>query len=161
MKRLFLLLLLFLTVLLSACQDKYGILEYQQKDIVAKCIINEKYKVEISKENGRSKVVVEEPKEASGITFEVGEGVFVSSGEMKIEMERESLGGICALTGIFSQDEDYLTVATQKGEESELTFQTEKCVYKLTIGKNGLPKLVSIASEDFIYQVEILSIELK
>ena len=160
MKRLFFILLFFGSLCLLSCQAEYGILDYQSNDLVAECKINGKYKVEIAKVGSICTVTVQEPESARGITFTVGEGVSVSASDFEIEADREQLGGICALAGIFSQKEECLISATKRGEGSELSFQTEECVYRITLGKNSMPQNVSIVSDSFEYNVEILSIEI-
>ena len=160
MKRLFFI-LLFFCVILCGCQGKYGILEYQDKNILAECLVNGKYKIEIEKTGGFCKITVLEPENISGISFEIGERAYAVYGDTKIEASKESLDGICALAEIFSQSEDCLTTAKEEGQGSVLTFQKEECTYKLTIGKNSLPKRVHILSDSFEYDIEILTIELQ
>ena len=161
MKRLFFILLFFGCLCFLSCQRDYALLDYQNGNLVARCRVNEKYTVEIDKTESGCTLTVLEPKNASGITFTVGERVFVSYDGTEIEMEKGDLGGICALAGIFYQNKDSLVSATQKGEGSELTFQSDGCVYQITLGKGSLPKTVYVASQSFRYEVEILSIELK
>jgi hypothetical protein len=160
-KRLFFILLFFGCLCFLSCQREYGILDYQKGDLVAECRINGKYTVEISKVGEGCTVTVLEPEHVRGIAFTVGECVSVLAEGKEIQMEREELSGICAIAGIFSQNEDTLISATQKGEGSELTFQTDECVYQITLGKGSLPKKVNILSEKFRYEVEIVSVELK
>ncbi len=160
MKRLFLVLLFFGVLCLFSCQGEYGILDYQNKDITAECKINGKYTVEIAKRSESCTITVLKPEGAKGITFTVGEGVELSTGDLSFQVEREQVQGICALAQIFSQSEECLTTAAQKGEESVLTFQDGGRVYQITMGENSLPQSVHIVSESFEYDVEILSIEL-
>ena len=160
MKRLFFI-LFFFCIILTSCQGKYGILDYQNKDILAVCTVNGKYKVEIAKTKELCKITVQEPENIKGISFEIGERTYTVYGDNKIESSKESLDGICALADIFSQSEECLTTAKEEGQGSVLTFQKEECTYKLTIGKNSLPKYVHILSNSFEYNVEILTIELQ
>lgn len=159
MKRLFFI-LFFFCITLTSCQGKYGILDYQNKDILAVCTVNGKYKVEIAKTKELCKITVQEPENIKGISFEIGERAYTVYEGVKIESTKESLDGICALSEIFSQSEDCLTTAKGDGAESILTFQRENCTFKLTMGKNSLPKQVQILSDSFEYNVDILSIEL-
>ncbi len=161
MKRLFLILLFWGVLLLASCQEKYGILDYQDKDIVAVCTVNGKYTLEIKKTNALCTVTVQEPQNMHGLAFEVSERVYAIAKDAKIEMNKDDLGGICALAGIFSQSEECLTAAVEEGRSSVLTFQDEKCTYKITLGENSLPKRAYIVSDSFEYDVEIVSIELK
>lgn len=124
------------------------------------CTVNGKYKVEIAKTKELCKITVQEPENIKGISFEIGERAYTVYEGVKIESTKESLDGICALSEIFSQSEDCLTTAKGDGAESILTFQRENCTFKLTMGKNSLPKHVHILSSSFEYNVDILSIEL-
>ena len=124
------------------------------------CTVNGKYKVEIAKTKELCKITVQEPENIKGISFEIGERAYTVYEGVKIESTKESLDGICALSEIFSQSEDCLTTAKGDGAESILTFQRENCTFKLTMGKNSLPKQVQILSDSFEYNVDILSIEL-
>ncbi len=162
MKRLFFILLFFGALLfLASCQKEYGILEYQEKDIIAECLVNGEYKIQLEKTKELCKITVLEPQNASGISFEIGEGIYAIYGDMKIQTDKDSLKGICAISEIFSQSEECLTTAVKENEGSVLTFQKDSCTYKLTLGRNSLPKQVSILSENFEYQIDVLSIELK
>ena len=148
-------------LVLVSCQGKYGILDYQDKDITAECIINKKYRVEIEKTGENCKITVLEPQSAKGISFEIGDRAYVLYDDTKIETDKNYLDGICALSEIFSQSEDCLTTAKAQGQGSVLTFQKEACTYQITLGEHSLPKSVKIFSEAFEYDVEICSIELK
>ena len=128
---------------------------------MAVCQVNEKYTVEIAKTAELCTITVKEPKSMAGLVFEIGETVWAVAGDTRIQMDRESLGGICALADIFCQSEECLTTATGEGNSTTLTFQNESCTYKITMGKNSLPQKVHITSDSFEYNVDILSIELK
>lgn len=162
MKRLFLILLFFSAFLLFSCGAEYGILDYQSKNIVAECQINGKYRVELKKEDSTCLITILEPKEAYGITFEIYEDIaYVSTGDVRIEMNKGDIKGICAIGEMFSQSEECLTSATEQGKGSVLTFQKEECTYQITLGEHSVPKNIKILSEAFEYNVDILSIELK
>lgn len=161
MKRLFFILLFFGALLLCSCQEEYGILDYQDREIVAECIINSEYRVELKKEQEKCTITVLEPIESKGISFEIGESAYATAGDTKIEMDKSSLKGVCAVADIFSQSEECLTGAADSGGGSVLTFQKEACMYQITIGANNLPKRVKILSESFEYDIEICTMELK
>ena len=160
MKRLLFILFFFSTLLMCGCERKYNILEYQSKDISAKCTVNERFEIQVTKKGGVKTVSVISPEEIKGVTFEVGEKIYVSANGEKIAVERENLKGICALSEMFSQDEECMTSAKSEKEGSVLTFQKEECVYRVVIGKNSLPSTVQITSADFEYRVQILAISL-
>ena len=150
MKRFFALLISLLALLSAGCGEKeYGILDYQDKNIEAECLVNGKYKIVLKKENGLSTLTVKEPKEISGITFDItSEGIVAKSGETKIQLGKGEIRGIEALCQIFSQNEECLKRADKSGENSVFTFERERCVYVITVGENALPKRVKITSED-------------
>ena len=160
MKRLFLILILFGTLLLCGCRQEHAILDYQNKDISAECVINGKYRAVILKNNKACTVEIIEPKEAQGISFEIGEKAYAVTGNTKIEIDKSHIKGICALSEIFSQSEECMTSAAEQGKGSVLTFQKEECTYQITLGENSIPKRVKIISEAFEYDVEICAIEL-
>ena len=147
-------------IFLCACGRQEKILEYQERDITANCIINGKYGVLLEKRGGEVTITVTEPDYARGITFVLGEGVTASVGETEIHLDKETVKGICAIGETFSQSEECLIGASSGEEGSVLTFQREGCLYRLTLGKNSLPKQVYISSESFEYNMEIASIEL-
>lgn len=162
MKRIAAIFVLLCAVFLWGCEKReYGILDYQNNNIEAECIVNGKYKVVLKKEENSSTITVKEPKEAENIFFEITDDrIFAISGETKIELNREELKGVCALAEIFSQSEECLTQASEKGKESVLTFETNQCIYVITLGENSVPKNVKITSENFQYDVEICSVKL-
>ena len=162
MKRLFFILLFFGVLLMCACGREYGILDYQEKNISAECLINSKYRVQITKDDSLCRVEILEPTEASGISFEISDGgVFAKANDFKMEIPSEYLEGICAIGSIFSQSEEFLSSAVQKDGGSVFTFQRDGCIYQITVGENSAPKKVCIYSESIEYDIEICSIELK
>ena len=160
MKRLFPIFAI-LIFLLCSCEQSYGILEYQSKEIVAECCVNGEYLVRLEKGRESCTLTVLEPQAAGGISFEVGERVVARASGVEIEMDKSTLGGICAIAAVFSQSEDCMTSAKEKGEYSVLTFENNGCTYQITLGKNNLPKHAKILSESFEYDIEICTIELK
>ena len=150
-----------LIFLFCSCQQSYGILEYQNKEIVAECRINGEYLVRLEKDREGCTLTVLEPEIAKGISFEVGERVVARASGVEIEIDKGSLGGICAISAVFSQSEDCMTSAKEKGEGSVLTFENEGATYQITLGKNNLPKYAKILSESYEYEIEFCTIELK
>ena len=160
MKRLFFILFFFSLLALWGCGREESILDYQTKSIKAECIINGKYGVLLEKnEQGRA-ITVQEPEEAAGISFIIGEKITAVSGDTRIELDKDALGGICAIGEIFSQEKECLTNASSVDGGSVLTFSNDGRIYQITLGKNSLPHYVRISSKDFEYEIEILSIEL-
>lgn len=161
MKKLLLTLPLLLLVIICSCTRDYGILDYQSKDIVAECKINGKYKTEITKTANLCKIRVTEPTTAQGIEFEITEDkACVSYGELKIELDKEKLKGVCAIASMFSQSEEYLTGAWDEKGKSILTFEQNGTHFQITLGESSTPKRVKILNEDFEYDIEICTIKL-
>lgn len=161
MKKILLTLTLILVALICSCTRNYGILDYQNKDIVAECKINEKYKTEIIKTTDLCKIRVLEPIDAQGIEFEITkDGAFVAYNDLKIEMSKENLKGVCAIASIFSQSEEYLTGAWDEKGKSVLTFEQNGTHFQITLGENSTPKRVKILNEAFEYDIEICTIKL-
>ena len=125
-KRLFFI-LFFFGLMLCACGREYGILDYQEKNISAECLINSKYRVQITKDDALCRVEILEPTEASGISFEISErGVFAKAKDFEMEIPGEYLEGICAIGSIFSQSEEFLSSATQNEGGSVFTSSSER-----------------------------------
>ena len=162
MKRLFLVFTILLCVCLLGCGgQRYNILDYQDKNINAECVVNDKYKINLIKSKDKAVIEVQEPKEAQGISFIIEENTsYAVSGDVKIQMEKKDLGGICAIGSMFSQNEECLVRATEQGKGSVFIFQNDSCMYQITLGENSVPHHVKITSESFEYDIEICSIEL-
>ncbi|MBQ8146192.1 MAG: hypothetical protein IJ039_05360 [Clostridia bacterium] len=161
MKRLILVLALLIVTLISGCGRDYGILDYQSKNIKAECKINDKYTVLLTKDETGCKISISEPKEAEGICFEITESsATVATEDIKIEVDKEHLNGICAIASIFSQSEECLTGAWEQDGESILTFEQAGTHFQITLGDNSVPKRVKIVSQSFEYDIEICAIEL-
>ena len=161
MKKLLLLLIILIAAILCGCQREYGILDYQNKSIWAECQINGKYKAVITKNEGVCKISITEPREMQGIEFEIMEsGAIASYDSLKIEIDKESLQGVCAIGSVFSQSEECLTGAREQGKESVLTFEQNGTLYQITLGEGSVPKNVKIINEAFEYDIEICAIEL-
>ncbi len=163
MKRLILVLVLALLLgaLICSCGRDYGILDYQSKNIKAECKINDKYKALLEKDGDGCKIKVIEPKEAQGIEFEITKDTsFVISDELKIEIDKSHLSGVCAIASIFSQSEECLTGAWEQDGESVLTFEQSGTHFQITLGEGSVPKRVKIVSPSFEYDIEICTIEL-
>ena len=160
MKRLFPIFAM-LVFLFCSCRQDYGILEYQDRDVVAECRINGEYLVRLEKDREGCTLTVLEPEIAKGISFEIGQGVVAKAGGVEIEMGKSTLNGICAIAAVFSQREECMTSAKAGTEGSELTFENGGATYQITLGKNNLPKYAKILSESYEYEIEFCTIELK
>lgn len=162
MKKIIALLFSLFLIFVAGCEKReYGILDYQKKNIEAECLINEKYRVILKKEEEKITLTVKEPKEIADISFETSEnGVLAKSAETKIQLEKGKMRGIEALLGIFSQSEECMKKADKSGQSSILTFENESCIYVITVGENSLPKKVKITSEEFEYDVDIYAIKI-
>ena len=160
MKRLFLILILLL-ISFCGCGHSYGILDYQNKSIRAECEINNKYKAVITKAEDVCKISITEPKELCGIEFEITrKSALAIYDDVRIELDKSSLKGVCAIGSIFSQSEECLSSAKEQGDGSVLTFEQNGTLYQITLGEGSVPKSVKIINEAFEYDIEICAIEL-
>ena len=161
-KRLLLLPFCILLLLLCSCHSQgYGILKYQDKKISAECTLNGEYKITIKKEGEVREICFLEPPSLKYISFEIkGDIVIGRAGELEIPFDEGNVRGICALSNIFSLNEECLSTAAAQDEGACLEFETEYGTYKLTLGKNELPSAVQILSSDYRYDISIDSIAL-
>lgn len=159
MKKLALILAFFLLFITGCTEQSYDILSYQEKNLEALCVINEKYTARLVKSGDKRSLVILEPRELCGIEiYYDNEGAFLVSGDMKIPVERESLEGICAMLSVFSLEEEWLCKASGK-EQAVLEFRTGELYYLLTLGKNQMPKEVSIQGNGFSYKIVVKEIK--
>ncbi len=163
MKRALILPFILLILCLFGCtRTEYGILSYQDKDIEAQCIINEKYKARITKSDDSYTLSIIEPSELATVKFEIYKSeAYAVAGYVKVPIEKKSLSGICALFNMFSLDEASLTTATEIENGAELEFSNDYGSYKIVTSKNGTPKSCHISGNGYEYMVEIESILLK
>ena len=146
-------------LLFCSCKNEYNILSYQENDIEAQCIVNEKFNLEIKKSGKSVNISVLSPKSLAGVKFEIGENSsFVIKDEIKIPLKNEDISGIYALSRIFSLNEEAITTASYDGV---ISFDTEYGIYSVSYGKNNLPQHIEISAADFDYSVEIVAIKLK
>ena len=156
MKRI-LLILVLLALFLASCGSEYDILSYQEKEITAECIVNEKFDLEIKKVGGSVRISVISPEKLKGTVFEITEkSSFVVKNELKIPLNNDDICGIYALSQIFSLSEEAITTATQNGV---ISFDTDHGLYTVTYGENNLPYQIEISGDSFSYFVEVKSIK--
>lgn len=157
MKRLICLLFIINVILLCACRNEYNILSYQEKNITANCTVNDKYNIEITKNESGRKLTVLEPENLCGIAFEIGENTsYAIKDSMKIPLNNQHISGIFALSSIFSLKEGNLATVT---ENNILTFKDTYTVYTVTYGENNLPLHIEISGDKFRYSVNVNSIK--
>ena len=160
MKRLFLLILILVSFLLS-CGAKYDILSYQENNIKATCIINNKYEAIITKNEELSSLEILSPSQLRGTTFYIYENdAYIEKDEIKIPVNKNTLKGISALSSCFSLEESALTTVESKNKNSTVTFLGDSATYVVTYGQNKLPCHFEITGDTFSYSIEICSIEL-
>ena len=162
MKKLIFVFALLILILTGCDNRKYNILNYQDKSIVAKCTVNEKYSLTVEKENSTYRIKIDEPKKLRGVEFEIGdEYALVKTDTVKIEIDKSKIKGICALSQMFSLSESALTSTTEKGQESTLTFENTLGCYTVTVGKNSMPKHITIFSPAYSYEITVDEISVK
>lgn len=141
---------------------RYGILDYQENDITAECTVNGKYDVIIvSKENFRS-VTVSSPKELCGVSFEYnGNECYAIADDIRIPFDKEKLGGVFALMGIFCLDEQYVNTVKSENGDGTISFESSLGTYIMTFDSNGMPKRAQIESPEYKYDVTINTLKLE
>lgn len=160
MKKFTLILALFLLFLTGCRESSYDILPYQEKDLEALCVINEKYTVKLTKIGVRKGLVVLEPSTLSGVEIYYDDtGAYLVVEDTKIPVERENLKGIEALLSAFSLSEEYL-VRANGNDVATLEFQSQDLYYTLTLGKNRMPKSIAIQGSGIDYRVEVKEIKI-
>ena len=162
MKRLLLPLILILTLTLALCgcvKEKYGILSYQDENITAECIVNEKYSVTVKKLGENVTLTINEPLDIRGIVFEKqGEALFARSGEMTLPLEREEAQGIYALCDMFSLKEECLVRTHQSGTQPIFEFEETGVRFTVLLGRNNMPNKITIEGESISYTIEVVAI---
>ena len=160
MKKLALILALFLLFLTGCRESSYNILPYQERDIEALCVINEKYTVRLTKLGEKRGLEVLSPSELFGVEIYYDTtGAFLAVGDTKIPVERGRLKGVEALLSAFSLNEEYLTGANGN-DIATLEFQSQDLYYTLTLGKNRMPKFITIQGSGIDYRVEVKEIKI-
>lgn len=154
--------LLFTLCFLSCGKQSYGILSYQEKNIEAECTLNGEYKILIKKDGAKRSVSFLEPSSLCSVCFVYeNDKIIGRAGEMEIPLNKESLDGVMAILGVFSLSEECLTYASGSGEGDVLEFVNELGSYRLTIGKNDLPKRIVIESSHYDYDILVDAISIK
>lgn len=151
MKRLILIVITLSLIFLFSCQSQqYGILSYQEKNIEAECTLNGEYKILITKSNGRTDVKFTEPSELKSVGFyKENEKIYGYAGDTEIPFEYQDLAGVSSILCVFSLDEGTLASAVSKNDLACMEFTNELATYKITFGKNELPKQIEISSDDY------------
>ena len=162
MKKLAVLPILLSLLLLTACHgQRYGILSYQEKEIFAECLLNGEYKIAITKNGDEKTVAFLEPKELSTVYFKENGGKITAFGEnLEIPFESGDIAGVSAILYMFSLEESNLVSATSIGESACMEFTSSHGSYKITIGKNDLPKRIEILSEAYEFDIVIEAMRL-
>lgn len=162
MKRLYLCLLLLCLLPLSSCHgQRYGILSYQENEIYAECILNGEYKIAITKKENEKAVSFLEPSSLSTVSFTESNGEVVGcAGEIEIPFAEGDIDGVLAILSMFSLDEETLVLATSVNEEACMEFLNTFGRYKVTLGKNDLPRHIEISSASYAFDIAIEAIRI-
>ncbi len=162
MKRLAILITILCLLPICACHgQRYGILSYQENDIYAECLLNGEYKIALNQTKTEKSVSFLEPTSLSSISFSLKDGEIIGqAGEIKVPFDSEDLDGISAILSIFSLDEDNLGSVTSTNEATCMEFISSLGTYKVTLGKNELPKRIEILSEEYEFDIIIEAIKL-
>ena len=162
MKRFVLLLVLLCLLPVCACHgQRYGILSYQENEIYAECLLNGEYKIAITKKEGEKTVSFLEPAALSTVSFTEKNGEFFGrAGVVEMNFDEGNLEGVSAILSMFSLDEANLVSATGKGESACMEFSSTLGNYKITLGKNDLPRHIEILSDSYEFDIVIEAIRL-
>ncbi len=153
MRRLAFILLAFL--LFVSCAPREDALSYQNGDILAECKINGKYNANIIKKEGFRALELTSGS-VSGISFVCEDGAWHACiDEVSIQIDKDSLGGIMAITSIFDLSESAITTATEGGV---ISFNMDSLTYTVTYNSLELPSNVTIEGDGLSIDIEILSI---
>lgn len=148
-----------LILFLCSCHQEYNILSYQENDIIANCTVNDKFNVNITKNNELLKLDILSPANLCGVCFEiVNDNAYAIKDEIKIPLNKDSLRGICALLNCFSLSEEAITTVSQN---NVIKFDTDYGLYTITYGENNLPQYVMIVSDTYEYSIVVNSISLR
>ena len=162
MKKLMVLPILLCLLMLPGCHgQRYGILSYQEKEIYAECVLNGEYKIAINKGADQKTVSFLEPSERSSVSFTEKDGkITASASGVEIPFEKGEIEGVFAILSMFSLDEKCLVSATSTGDSACMEFTSAHGSYKITIGKNDLPKHIEILSDSYEFDIVIEAIKL-
>ncbi len=160
MKRIFIFALLLALMLCVGCAPEYDILSYQEKNVVASCKIDEKYVVNIIKEENTRAIEVVEPSSLCGISFRLQNGEWHATlDELAIPMSESELEGICALCSIFDLESSAITTAYDEQGYGVVSFNMGELQYTVSYNELSLPQKIKITGK-LEYDIEILGIEL-
>ena len=157
--RIFATLFLVIICLFSSCSDRYGILDYQNGDIVAVCEINGKYTVNIIKEGNVRTLQTLSPSEVAGVSFVFDPECTVTYDGLELKLSRDEVKGVAALCSVFDLDEGMIG-AIGGTETDTVSFNSDTICYTVTYNSLSLPERIMI-SGDFDFDIRVLSIEYK
>ena len=162
MKKLAILLGLFCLLFLPACHgQRYGILSYQENDIYAECLLNGEYKIALTHTESEKTVAFLEPSSLSSISFSLKDDEIIGQvGDLCVPFENANLDGISAILSVFSLDESSLGSVTGTNDATCMEFTSSLGTYKVTLGRNDLPKRIEILSESYEFDIVIEAISL-
>lgn len=162
MKKIAILLTLLCLLPLSSCHgQRYGILSYQEKEIYAECLLNGEYKIAITKKEDERSVAFLEPSALSSVCFTEKNGKIIGrASDVEIPFDEGDLSGVLALLSMFSLDEESLVSATSVNESACMEFTSAHGNYRVTLGKNELPKHIEISSDSYQFDIVIEAIKL-
>ncbi len=152
--------LLFVFVfMLFSCGEKFDLLEYQEGNVVAKCLVNDEYIIKVEKTENLRTLSIIEPIELETISFEFADGECVAICEgTKIPLNNSKLGGIVALCSIFDLNEGAISSSLVEENGTTVSFSMQGISYAVSYGQNNLPTQIDISGDGFVLNVKILEI---
>ena len=151
--------LMLITIITSACgcqSNHYGIVPFENKNVMMECNVNDKFDVIIKKENDTLSLEAVKPSEIKGLTFVFGktESYAVSS-ETKIPIAKESYKGIFAIASILNIKEEMSLSVTSSGGNGIVEFLCDTGKYTLIYDNDGYLVGATVISEDYRYDIVI------
>jgi len=144
------------------CNEKYGIIPFENKDVIAECCVNGRFDVIITKEGEATTIEVASPEEIGGLTFHFSKGEsYVISGDVKIPITKSTYKGIYAIAFIFNIREDMALSATSQDGNGTVDFSCQMGEYSFIYDSKGYLYKVHIKSPDYEYEIDIKGMKIQ
>ena len=151
--------LMLLAIIVTACgcqNNHYGIVPFENKNVMMECNINDKFDVIIKKENDTLSLEVVKPSEIEGLAFVFSkEESYALSGEMQIPISKESYKGIFAIVSILNIKEEMSLSATSSGGNGIVEFLCDTGKYTFIYDNDGYLVGATVISDNYRYNIVI------
>lgn len=150
---------MLLAIIVTACgcqNNHYGIVPFENKNVMMECNINDKFDVIIKKENDTLSLEVVKPFKIEGLVFVFSKKEsYALSGEMQIPISKESYKGIFAIVSILNIKEEMSLSATSSGGNGIVEFLCDTGKYTFIYDNDGYLVGATVISEDYRYDIVI------